>query len=183
MRVTRCEIFPEVLIIEPRVFEDQRGYFLESYQEERYSQAGVRARFVQDNISYSRKGVLRGLHYQVGRPQGKLVWVARGEIFDVVVDVRRSSPAFGKWFGLRLSAQAATQLYIPEGFAHGFCVTADEAILCYKCTDYYFPAHERGIRWDDPHLGIDWPVSEPILSPKDAAFPFLRELGEADLFP
>jgi dTDP-4-dehydrorhamnose 3,5-epimerase len=183
MKVVGSEVFADVLIVEPRVFHDPRGYFLETYQEERYSRLGLGVRFVQDNLSYSKKGVLRGLHYQVGRAQGKLVWVAKGEIFDVVVDVRRSSPTFGRWFGMRLNGEGATQLYIPEGFAHGFCVTSEEAIVCYKCTDYYSPAHERGIRWDDPDLGIQWPISDPILSEKDSRFPFLKELSHEDLFP
>lgn len=183
MKVRNCEILPEVLILDPRVFHDQRGYFLETYQEERYRGLGLGVRFVQDNLSYSKRGVLRGLHYQVGRAQGKLVWVAKGEIFDVVLDLRKSSPTFGNWFGTRLNGEAATQLYIPEGFAHGFCVTSEEAIVCYKYTEYYSPAHERGIRWDDPDLGIHWPASSPILSPKDAGFPFLRQLADPDLFP
>jgi len=183
MKVVGSEVFADVLIVEPRVFHDPRGYFLETYQEERYRGLGLGVRFVQDNLSYSKRGVLRGLHYQVGKAQGKLVWVAKGEIFDVVVDLRKSSPTFGNWFGTRLNGEAATQLYIPEGFAHGFCVTSEEAIVCYKCTDYYSPAHERGIRWDDPDLGIHWPASSPSLSPKDAGFPFLRQLADPDLFP
>jgi len=183
MKIERCELFPEILIVEPDLFRDDRGFFVETYRVERYIACGVGASFVQDNLSYSRERVLRGLHYQVGRAQGKLVWVAKGEIFDVVVDVRRSSPTFGKWFGMRLRGERATQIYIPVGFAHGFCVTSEEAIVCYKCTDYYSPAHERGIRWDDPDLGIEWPVSDPILSEKDARFPFLKDLGEEDLFP
>ena len=183
MKVRGCGLFPDVLLVEPRVFEDRRGFFVETHREDRYAQEGIRARFVQDNLSYSRKRVLRGLHYQLGRPQGKLVWVAKGEVFDVVVDMRRGSATFGRWFGTKLSADSARQLYIPEGFAHGFCVTSEEAVLCYKCTDYYSSAHERGVRWDDPDLGIEWPVSEPIVSPKDAGFPFLRDLSEKNVFP
>jgi len=183
MKIQRCELFPEILIVEPDVFRDERGFFVETYRVERYIACGMEVSFVQDNLSYSTERVLRGLHYQVGRAQGKLVWVAKGEIFDVVVDVRRSSPTFGRWFGMRLRADAVTQIYIPEGFAHGFCVTSEEAIVCYKCTDYYSPAHERGIRWNDPDLGIEWPVSDPILSEKDARFPFLKDLGKDDLFP
>lgn len=182
MDVVACEVFREVLIVRPRVFGDGRGCFWETYQDTRYSEAGMGARFVQDNLSVSRKGALRGLHYQVGRPQAKLVWVVSGEVWDVVVDLRRSSPTFGKWFGMSLSAKDPVQLYIPEGFAHGFCVTGDEAVFCYKCTDYYSPSHERGIRWDDPDLGIPWPVREPILSEKDRGFPLMRELKEEDLF-
>lgn len=183
MKVVPSEVFPEVLVIEPLVFEDPRGFFLETYQEQRYTQHGIEARFVQDNLSYSKKGVIRGLHYQVGKPQGKLVWLLKGEIFDVVVDIRRSSPSFGKWFGVLLSASCPKQLYIPEGFAHGFCVTSDEALFCYKCTDFYSPVHERGIRWDDPDLAIAWPLSDPAASQKDQRLPFLRDLGEGDLFP
>lgn len=183
MKVTASDVFPEVLIIEPKVFTDSRGFFLETYQEQRYSHHGIGSRFVQDNTSYSRKGVLRGLHYQIGRPQGKLVWVLKGEIFDVVVDIRKSSPTFGKWFGMFLSESGLKQLFIPEGFAHGFCVTSDEAIFCYKCTDYYSPSDERGIRWDDPTLSIDWPVANPIVSEKDQGLPLLKDLREKDLFP
>lgn len=183
MKVTSSEVFPEVLIIEPRVFEDPRGFFLETYGQERYAQHGLVDGFVQDNLSYSRKGVLRGLHYQIGRPQGKLVWVVQGEVYDVVVDVRKSSPTFGKWFGIILSALCPKQLYIPEGFAHGFCVTSEEALFCYKCTDCYSPVHERGIRWNDPDIAIKWPVQNPMVSQKDQDLPFLRELAEEALFP
>jgi dTDP-4-dehydrorhamnose 3,5-epimerase len=180
MRVTPTEI-PEVLLIEPRVFKDHRGYFLEVYQAERYLEHGIPARFVQDNLSFSQKMVLRGLHYQLGRPQGKLVWVVQGRVFDVVVDIRKSSRNFGKWLSLVLDAQICQQLYIPEGFAHGFCVISDSATVLYKCTDYYDPQEERGIRWDDPVLGINWPVAEPILSPKDQAYPTLESLPASQL--
>lgn len=183
MRIKRSEIFPDVLIIEPEVFKDERGFFVETYRLKRYLERGLKASFVQDNLSYSKKHVLRGLHYQIGKPQGKLLWVVKGEIFDVVVDLRKSSPNFGKWFGMKLASDSSTQLYIPEGFAHGFCVTSEEAIVCYKCTDYYSPAHERGIRWDDPDLGIPWPISDPIISEKDTQFPFLKDLDTHDLFP
>jgi dTDP-4-dehydrorhamnose 3,5-epimerase len=180
MKVTPTKI-PEVLLIEPRVFKDHRGHFLEVYQAERYLEHGIPAGFVQDNFSYSQKRVLRGLHYQLGRPQGKLVWVAQGRVFDVVVDIRKSSANFGKWLSLVLDAETYQQLYIPPGFAHGFCVISDWATVLYKCTDYYDPREERGIRWDDPALGIDWPVVEPILSPKDQAFPSLEGLPASQL--
>lgn len=183
MRTYCSELFSCVLIVEPDVFEDKRGYFFEAYQMERYSKAGIPSEFVQDNISYSRKGVLRGLHYQVKMPQGKLVWVVQGEIFDVVVDLRRSSPTFGKWWGMSLSANPPIQIYVPGGFAHGFCVISSEALVCYKCTDYYSPSNERGVRWDDPDLAIKWPVASPIVSEKDQRLPFLKDLGEQDLFP
>jgi len=180
MRVTPTA-FPQVLLIEPRVFKDHRGHFLEIYQAARYLEHGIPTRFVQDILSYSQKGVLRGLHYQLGRPQGKLVAVVQGSVFDVVVDLRRSSPHFGKWLSMILDARSCRQLYIPEGFAHGFCVISDSATVLYKCTDYYAPQEERGIRWDDPALGINWPVVEPILSPKDQAFPFLESLPASQL--
>ncbi len=183
MKVISSELFPEVIVIEPKVFGDERGFFWETYQEGRYLESGVRARFVQDNLSYSQKGVLRGLHYQIGRPQGKLVWVIKGEVFDVVVDLRKSSPTFGRWFGMTLSERRPKQIYIPEGFAHGFCVTSRDALFCYKCTDYYSPSHERGIRWDDPELGIQWPVRDPVLSEKDKRFPLLKQVNKEDLFP
>jgi dTDP-4-dehydrorhamnose 3,5-epimerase len=172
---------PGVLLIEPRVFADNRGCFLEIYQSERYSGSGLPARFVQDNVSYSVKNVLRGMHYQTGRPQGKLVMALEGEIFDVVVDIRRASPTYGKWIGTTLSSQNYRQLYVPEGFAHGFCVTSESAIVLYKCTDYYSPLDERGIRWDDPVLSMDWPVSSPVLSEKDRRYPALREVPREEL--
>jgi dTDP-4-dehydrorhamnose 3,5-epimerase len=180
MKVTPTNL-PEVLLIEPRVFADNRGHFLETYRAGRYLESGIQKKFVQDNLSYSKKGVLRGLHYQLGHPQGKLVWVVTGVIFDVVVDIRKSSPNFGKWVNVVLDSRSYRQLYIPEGFAHGFCVTSDAAIVLYKCTDYYAPQDDWGIRWDDPTLGIDWPVVEPILSAKDSGYPGLKDLSAEDL--
>jgi dTDP-4-dehydrorhamnose 3,5-epimerase len=172
---------PEVLLIEPKVFGDSRGFFLESWNEREFERAGIHARFVQDNHSRSEKGVLRGLHYQIGRPQGKLVRVTEGEIFDVAVDIRRGSPNFGKWQGARLSAQSKSMLWVPIGFAHGFCVLSDFAEVLYKATDYYAPEHERCILWNDPDLGIDWPTSGvPVLSSKDATGLRLRD---AEVFP
>ena len=160
---------PEVLIIEPQVFGDARGFFYESFNARRFrEQTGVAAQFVQDNHSKSARNVLRGLHYQISSPQGKLVRVSAGAVFDVAVDVRRSSPRFGQWTGLELSAENRRQLWIPEGFAHGFVVISDSAEFLYKTTDYWAPEHERALRWDDPAIGIVWPLSAPpALSAKD----------------
>ena len=180
MKVTPTQL-PEVLLLEPRVFEDSRGFFFESWNEREFERAGIRARFVQDNHSRSVKGVLRGLHYQVRQPQGKLIRVIAGEIFDVAVDVRRSSPGFGKWEGVRLSAESRSMLWIPVGFAHGFCVLSDFAEVLYKATDFYSPEHERCLLWNDPELHIDWPLpGTPVLSAKDAAGVRLRD---AEVFP
>ncbi len=165
-----------VLIFEIDRFEDSRGYFMETYQERLYQDAGVPGHFVQDNVSFSERGVLRGLHYQFPSGQGKLVSALAGEIFDVVVDVRRGSPTFGHWFGMHLSGARNTQVWIPEGLAHGFCVTSDTALFAYKCTDYYNPGEERTILWDDPEIGIAWPISNPIVSPKDSEGTRLRGL-------
>jgi dTDP-4-dehydrorhamnose 3,5-epimerase len=164
-----------VLVIEPRVFKDERGFFLETFQAERYAVHGIAATFVQDNLSRSTHGTLRGLHFQEPNGQGKLVQVTRGSVFDVVVDVRRGSPTFAKWFGLELSGDLPKQIWIPPGFAHGFCVTSEVAEFWYKCTTAYAPDCERSIRWDDPRIGIDWPVKRPLLSAKDAAAPSLAE--------
>lgn len=160
---------PEILIIEPKVYEDPRGFFMETYREEFFAANGVPNRFVQENHSRSQKGVLRGLHYQIHQAQGKLLRVIAGEIFDVAVDIRRSSPTFGKWVGIILSAENRNQLWVPEGFAHGFFVTSKNAEVVYKVTDYYAPEWERSILWNDPQIGIEWPLSkiEPILSSKD----------------
>jgi dTDP-4-dehydrorhamnose 3,5-epimerase len=180
MKVTPTRL-PEVLLIEPKLFGDARGFFFESWNEREFESAGIKARFVQDNHSRSEKGVLRGLHYQVRRPQGKLIRVIQGEIFDVAADIRRDSPTFGKWEGARLSAQAKNMLWVPVGFAHGFYVLSDFAEVLYKTTDFYAPEHERSIAWNDPDLKIDWPLSgAPLLSPKDAAGLRLRD---AELFP
>lgn len=181
MKFERSSVLPEIIIIEPDLFKDNRGHFLETYQAQRYVEHGIPERFVQDNLSYSGRGVLRGLHYQIGKPQGKLVWVVQGEVFDVAVDIRRGSPTFGKWMGVTLSSDKYRQIYIPEGFAHGFCVTSETAIVVYKCTDYFAPKQERGIRWDDPSLGIEWPVAEPVLSDKDREYPTLEEMPVEDL--
>ena len=162
---------PDVILIEPRVFSDSRGFFLESYQKKRFAEAGIKFEFVQDNHSQSEQGILRGLHYQIQQPQGKLVRVISGEIFDVAVDLRRSSPTFGKWVGDSLSSENRRMLWVPPGFAHGFVVTSATAEVLYKATDYYAPQWERTIVWNDPTLNIDWPLKEkvPILSVKDKA--------------
>lgn len=173
----------DVLVLEPRVFGDARGFFLESFNARRFAEAtGVRAEFVQDNQSRSARGVLRGLHYQIRQPQGKLVRVVRGRVFDVAVDLRRSSPAFGRWAGVELSEDNHRQLWIPPGFAHGFLVLSESADFLYKATDYYAPEHERAIRWDDPSVGIDWPIAEqaPLLSAKDRAAPSLAAAEHFD---
>lgn len=170
MNVVRTEI-PDVLILEPRVFEDERGCFFESFNHRAFEGAvGADVRFVQDNHSFSRKNVLRGLHYQVQHPQGKLVRVVRGAVFDVAADIRPGSPTHGRWVGVELSAENRRQLWVPPGLAHGFLVLSDCADFLYKTTDYYAPAHERCVVWDDPTLAIDWPLAgPPLLSPKDAA--------------
>ncbi|RJQ84045.1 MAG: dTDP-4-dehydrorhamnose 3,5-epimerase [Desulfobacteraceae bacterium] len=172
----------EVLILEPRVFGDQRGYFLETYQRRRYAEAGIGAEFVQDNISFSRQRTLRGLHFQHPNDQDKLVQVMEGEIFDVAVDVRRGSPTFGQSVAVTLSAGTHRQLFIPRGFAHGFCVLSPTALFMYKCSDFYAPPHEAGICWDDPDLKIAWPLKDPVLSERDRAFPRLRDIP-ADRLP
>lgn len=176
MRVRETAL-PGVLIVEPLVFRDARGFFVETWHERRYAEAGIRAHFVQDNHSRSIKGTVRGLHWQERRPQAKLVRVIEGEIFDVAVDVRPESGTFGRWVGVRMSANDFTQLYIPAGFAHGFSVTSDVAEVAYKCADYYDPDGERGLIWNDPDIGIAWPdVGEPLLSERDRRHPTLREL-------
>ena len=166
---------PEVLVLEPKVHGDSRGFFYETYQARRYAEAGISAPFVQDNLSRSVRGTLRGLHFQEPTPQGKLVQVLRGTVWDVAVDVRRGSPRFGRWVALELSETSPRQLWIPPGFAHGFCVLSDSADFFYKCTELYAPECERGIAWDDPQLAIPWPIREPLLSPKDRAAPRLHE--------
>jgi dTDP-4-dehydrorhamnose 3,5-epimerase len=163
-----------VLVIEPRVFQDARGFFLETYHAQRYAAAGLDVTFVQDNHSRSRRNTLRGLHFQVSQPQGKLVRVIEGTIWDVAVDIRPDSPTFGQHVGVELSAENFRQIYVPPGFAHGFCVTTDVAQVEYKCTAYYDPADERGIAWNDPRLAIPWPVSDPVLSTRDQENPTLE---------
>lgn len=168
---------PDVLLIEPQVFGDERGFFMETYRQDEFVKCGMPADFVQDNHSGSRRGTLRGLHYQIQQAQGKLVRAVVGEIFDVAVDLRRSSPTFGKWAGARLSAQNRLQIWVPAGFAHGFCVLSDWAEITYKASNYYAPQWERTLLWDDPELGVEWPLDgiTPILSAKDAQGKPLRE--------
>ncbi|MGI9232884.1 MAG: dTDP-4-dehydrorhamnose 3,5-epimerase [Woeseiaceae bacterium] len=167
-----------VVKIEPTVFSDERGYFMETWQAKRFRDAGLDANFVQDNFSHSTKFTLRGLHYQIRQPQGKLVRVVSGKVFDVAVDIRKSSENFGQWVGAVLSEENKNQLWVPGGFAHGFLVLSETAEFEYKCSDYYAPEFERAIRWDDPDIGIDWPLAageQPVLSTKDEAAPNLRE--------
>jgi dTDP-4-dehydrorhamnose 3,5-epimerase len=174
---------PGVLIIEPKTFGDARGFFMETYQRERYAENGIPSDLVQDNLSYSRHGVLRGLHVQHPHAQGKLVQVFRGEVFDVAVDIRRGSPTFGRWAGAHLSGENGRQFWVPAGFAHGFCVTGEDALFAYKCTDYYHPETELSIRWDDPDIGIEWPLDgSPELSQKDLGASLLKEVP-ADRLP
>jgi len=170
-----------VLVLEPNVFSDERGFFLETFNSARYANAGIRDSFVQDNISFSQKGVLRGLHFQYPQSQGKLIQVLSGQVFDVVVDIRVGSPTFGQWESYVLSDANHRQIYILPGFAHGYCVTSETAIFSYKCTDFYNPATESGIIWNDPDLNIDWPIKEPVLSPKDAAYPRFKDLPQDKL--
>lgn len=170
-----------VLIIEPRVFRDDRGFFLETYHQKKYQAAGLDCTFVQDNHSHSIQGVLRGLHYQLDHPQGKLVFVLKGAIFDVAVDIRPGSPSYRKWIGLQLSEENHRQVFIPPGFAHGFCVLSEQADVIYKCTDLYYPEDDRGLRWDDPALAIQWPIRQPLLSAKDAGLPLLADLPTESL--
>ena len=181
MQLTPLTI-PDVVVIEPKVFQDDRGFFLETFQAEKYRAAGISVPLVQDNHSGSRRGVLRGLHYQIRKPQGKLVSAIVGEVFDVAVDLRRSSPTFGRWVGVTLSSQNHRQIWVPPGFAHGFYVLSEWAEITYKVTDFYDPQGERTLIWNDPQVGITWPLpdgQQPILSPKDAQG---KPLSGADLF-
>jgi dTDP-4-dehydrorhamnose 3,5-epimerase len=177
MEILKSSI-PEVIVLAPPVFTDSRGYFLETYQQKKYAELGIPKPFVQDNQSYSTKNVLRGLHFQLRYPQGKLVRVTQGTVFDVAIDIRKNSPTFGKWHGEILSAENHKQMYIPENFAHGFCVLSDSAEFLYKCTDFYVPGDEGGLIWNDPQLGIKWPIDTPILSAKDAALPQIADILE-----
>ena len=180
MNVIKTKI-PDVVIIEPKVFGDARGFFFESFNQKKFAElTGIEKNFVQDNHSLSGKGVLRGLHYQIKQPQGKLVRVVRGEVYDVAVDLRKSSPTFGQWTGVSLSAENKRQFWVPEGFAHGFVVLSDEAEFLYKTTDYYAPEYERCIQWNDPDLAIDWQYhDEPLVSEKDAKG---NSFSQADYF-
>ncbi len=180
MKLVETEL-PGVLVLEPVVYGDERGFFMETWNRRRYEGLGVPTDFVQDNLSYSTRGVLRGLHFQNPNAQGKLVSVLRGEVFDVVVDVRVGSPTFGQWAGVTLSSENKRQLYVPEGFAHGFVVTGEKTLFSYKCTAYYDPEAEHSLRWNDPDLGIDWPIEIPVLSAKDGSAPRLSEIPKERL--
>jgi dTDP-4-dehydrorhamnose 3,5-epimerase len=172
---------PGVLLIEPMVFEDDRGFFMETYHGRKYGEAGIDQAFVQDNHSHSRRFTLRGLHYQLNHPQAKLVYVITGEILDIAVDIRRGSPTFGRWTGTLLSAKNRRQLFIPAGFAHGFCVLSETADVIYKCTDLYAPGDEYGILWSDPTIDVVWPIENPFLSEKDKKNPRLEDVPEENL--
>ncbi|MBP7827069.1 MAG: dTDP-4-dehydrorhamnose 3,5-epimerase [Verrucomicrobia bacterium] len=182
MNVTEFEI-AGLRLIEPRVFGDARGFFLESWNERRYRDAGTPGPFVQDNLSFSRRGTLRGLHFQNPSAQAKLVSVLQGEVFDVAVDVRRSSPTFGRWQGVTLSAENKQQFFIPPGFAHGFAVLSETALFFYKCTAFYAPEHEVTLAWNDPDIGIRWPLADPVLSEKDQRGWRLQDIPAEKLFP
>ncbi|MCU0316508.1 MAG: dTDP-4-dehydrorhamnose 3,5-epimerase [Fimbriimonadaceae bacterium] len=181
MRVIETKL-PGVLLIMPRVFEDERGFFMEIFHEARYAENAITGPWRQDNLSYSKRGVLRGLHYQNPEPQGKLVSVVAGEVWDVAVDIRQGSPTFGKWHGEILSAENHRQLWVPEGFAHGFVVLSEEALFSYKCTSLYKGNYDSGIRWDDPEIAIEWPITNPLISPKDANLPFLSVANNLPIF-
>ena len=174
--------FPDIFLIEPDVFKDTRGFFMETYNQRKYAEAGIDQVFVQDNYSHSKYGILRGLHYQLKNAQGKLVFVITGEIFDIVVDIRIGSPRFGQLFGTYLSAENRRQIFVPEGYAHGFIVLSESADVIYKCTDFHTPGDEYGIFWADPTIGIDWPIRNPVLSDKDSKNPKLKEIPE-ELLP
>jgi dTDP-4-dehydrorhamnose 3,5-epimerase len=173
---------PGVLVFEPKIYSDPRGFFLETYHEESLAKAGIQERFVQDNHSRSAKGVLRGLHYQLVQPQGKLVRVTRGEVFDVAVDIRQGSPSFGQWYGTTLDEESMRMMYVPPGFAHGFVVLSDIADFLYKCTDYYHPQSGHGIAWNDPEIGIKWPINDVTLSEADGNNPTLSQQS-SELLP
>ncbi len=175
MKILKTSL-PGVLIIQPDIFKDKRGFFMETYHRKNYAKEGLDQSFVQDNLSYSIRGTLRGLHYQYPDAQVKLVQVVKGKIYDVAVDIRQGSPTFGQWTGVHLSDENKRQFFVPEGFAHGFCVLSDTAFVVYKCSDFYAPESEKGILWSDPDIGIDWPVKEPLLSPKDIQFPCLKDI-------
>jgi dTDP-4-dehydrorhamnose 3,5-epimerase len=173
---------PGVCLLDPRVYSDSRGHFFEIYRNDVFASLGIHQIFVQDNHSFSRRGVLRGLHYQLGRPQAKLLRVVAGEVFDVAVDIRRGSPTFGRWVGEVLSAENLRMMFVPEGFAHGFYVLSESAQVQYKTSDVYAPTEERGVRWDSPEVGISWPLQgPPVLAPRDAGFPTLSKVPLSDL--
>jgi len=168
---------PGVLIIEPKIFDDARGFFMETFNQEKYAEVGIKEKFVQDNLSFSSRGVLRGLHYQNPNSQGKLGSVVQGEVFDVAVDIRVGSPNFGQWVGVNLSGENHWQLWVPPGFAHGFCVLSATAYFNYKCTDYYTTSAEAGVMWNDPDVGIEWPIEDVLLSDKDKIYCRLKDIS------
>jgi len=175
MKLVQTEL-DEVIVIEPRVFDDPRGFFMETFHRERYEELGIREDFCQDNLSFSSRNTLRGLHYQFPHAQAKLVQVLQGEIFDVAVDIRRGSPTYGRAVGVTLSERNRRQMFIPKGFAHGFCVLSETALFAYKCSDFYAPDCDLGVRWCDPAIGIRWPVADPLLSAKDRQLPLLTDI-------
>lgn len=181
MNVITCEI-PGLVVIEPKVFGDARGYFMETWNQQRYRDVGLDWNFVQDNISFSRRGILRGLHFQNPKGQGKLVYALQGEVFDVAVDLRKSSPTFGRWHGLILSAENKRQFFVPAGFAHGFAVLSETAMFAYKCTEFYNPQNEMSLLWNDPEIGVQWPLEAPQLSEKDLRGVRLRDISRERLF-
>jgi dTDP-4-dehydrorhamnose 3,5-epimerase len=180
MDVLKTEI-DGVLVIAPKAFDDQRGFFMETFHRRRYEEAGIVTDFCQDNLSFSCRNTLRGLHYQFPHEQAKLVQVLQGEILDVAVDIRRGSPTFGRWVAVALSDRNRRQMFIPEGFAHGFCVLSETALFIYKCSDFYVPDCDRGVFWSDPSVGIEWPVQVPLLSTKDGRLPLLEEISPGQL--
>jgi dTDP-4-dehydrorhamnose 3,5-epimerase len=181
MNVITCDS-PGLITIEPKVFGDARGFFMESWNQQRYREAGLDWNFVQDNLSFSRRGILRGLHFQNPKGQGKLVYVLQGEVFDVAVDIRKNSPTFGRWHGLILSAENKKQFFVPAGFAHGFAVLSETALFAYKCTELYTPQHEVSILWNDPDIGVKWPLEAPSLSEKDVRGVRLKDVPRDRLF-
>jgi dTDP-4-dehydrorhamnose 3,5-epimerase len=181
MNVITCDI-PGLVVIEPKVFGDVRGYFMETWNQQRYRDAGLDWNFVQDNISFTRRGILRGLHFQNPKGQGKLVYALQGEVFDVAVDLRKSSPTFGRWHGLTLSAENKRQFFMPAGFAHGFAVLSETAMFAYKCTEFYNPQNEMSLLWNDPEVGVQWPLESPQLSEKDLRGVRLRDIPRERLF-
>tara|TARA_B100001123_G_C15134163_1_gene956634 strand:- start:146 stop:709 length:564 start_codon:yes stop_codon:yes gene_type:complete len=181
MEITKLEI-PGVVLIKPDRFEDSRGYFFESYSKRKYQEIGINEDLLQDNVSFSKQHVLRGLHFQSSNVQGKLVYALQGRVFDVAVDIRKGSPTFKKWVSCELSDKNRMQLWVPPGFAHGFCVLSQSALFCYKCSNYYDPESEVSLAWNDPKIGINWPIDNPILSDKDNNLPSIDEIGD-DLLP
>jgi len=181
MNVITCDI-PGLVVIEPKVFGDARGFFMETWNQQRYRDAGLGWNFVQDNLSFSRRGILRGLHFQNPRGQGKLVYALQGEVFDVAVDIRKNSPTFGRWHGLILSAENKKQFFVPAGFAHGFAVLSETALFAYKCTELYTPQNEMSLLWNDPDVGVKWPLENPQLSEKDIRGVRLKDIPRERLF-